>query len=112
MPEFFNVSTPDTAFNALKRLLKPDSLGYEILQTQATLGRVIYDDLFSPEDLPYFQRSTMDGFSVRSADTFGATEGLPVYLEVIGEVLMGEIANNHVNPVSYTHLTLPTSDLV
>ena len=98
MPEFFNVSTPDTAFNALKRLLKPDSLGYEILQTQATLGRVIYDDLFSPEDLPYFQRSTMDGFSVRSADTFGATEGLPVYLEVIGEVLMGEIANNHVNP--------------
>src|SRR5215210_4942966 len=31
----------------------------------------------------------MDGFAVRAADTFGATEGLPAYLEVVDEVLMG-----------------------
>jgi molybdopterin molybdotransferase len=31
----------------------------------------------------------MDGFAVRAADTFGATEGVPAYLEVVGEVLMG-----------------------
>ncbi len=97
MPEFFNVSTPEAAFNELKKLLI-DDLGHEILQTQQTLGRITYDDLFSPEDLPCFQRSTMDGYSIRSADTFGATEGLPVYLEVIGEVSMGEIANNTLNP--------------
>ena len=32
----------------------------------------------------------MDGYSVRASDTFGATESLPAYLEVAGEVNMGE----------------------
>jgi molybdopterin molybdotransferase len=31
----------------------------------------------------------MDGYAVRAADTFGASEGLPAYLTVVGEVLMG-----------------------
>lgn len=31
----------------------------------------------------------MDGYSVRAADTFGASETLPAYLEVVGEVPMG-----------------------
>src|SRR5919206_470841 len=30
-----------------------------------------------------------DGFAVRAADTYGASEGLPAYLSVRGEVLMG-----------------------
>ena len=34
----------------------------------------------------------MDGFAVRAADTYGATEGLPAYLTVAGEVLMGAAA--------------------
>jgi molybdopterin molybdotransferase len=32
----------------------------------------------------------MDGFAVRAADTFGATEGMPAYLEVVDEVFMGQ----------------------
>jgi molybdopterin molybdotransferase len=34
----------------------------------------------------------MDGFSVRAADTFGASEGLPAYFTVVGEVPMGATA--------------------
>jgi molybdopterin molybdotransferase len=33
----------------------------------------------------------MDGYAVRAKDTFGANESLPALLEVIGEVLMGQI---------------------
>jgi molybdopterin molybdotransferase len=33
----------------------------------------------------------MDGYAVRSRDTFGASEAVPALLEVAGEVLMGEI---------------------
>jgi molybdopterin molybdotransferase len=53
-------------------------------------GSVISRDILSPEDLPGFSRSTVDGFAVRSQDTFGATEGLPAYLTVVAEILMGE----------------------
>lgn len=88
MPEFFNVLAPDAAFSALKPML---ALGVvtEVVPTSDTLGRVTAQDIHSPEDLPAFMRSTMDGYSVRSRDTFGASEGLPAYLDVVGEVPMG-----------------------
>jgi molybdopterin molybdotransferase len=38
----------------------------------------------------------MDGFAVRAADTFGATEGLPAYLEVTDEILMGRAPTRQV----------------
>ena len=39
--------------------------------------------------LPGFARSTVDGFAVRAADTYGASDGLPGYLELLGAVQMG-----------------------
>ena len=33
--------------------------------------------------------SAMDGYAVRAADTYGASEGLPSYLELAGEARMG-----------------------
>lgn len=62
----------------------------EILSLGEVLNRVLCNDVVSPEDLPSAPRSTMDGYAVRASETFGATEGLPAYLEVHGEVLMGE----------------------
>jgi len=47
-------------------------------------------DIFSPENLPSFSRSTVDGYAVSSADTFGATESFPAYLNIRSEILMGE----------------------
>jgi molybdopterin biosynthesis enzyme len=38
--------------------------------------RVLSENIYSSEDLPAFSRSTVDGYAVISADTFGATEGL------------------------------------
>lgn len=92
MPEFFNVLAPDAAFEALRPLLARN-VGVEQMLVSDALGRVTAEEIVSPEDLPAFPRSTMDGYSVRSRDTFGASEGLPAYLDLIGEVAMGEQAN-------------------
>ena len=92
MPEFFNVLAPQAAFDAVKPMLPP-SVGAEVLAAADALGRVTAEDILSPEDLPAFARSTMDGYSVRSRDTFGASEGLPAYLELVGEVPMGADAD-------------------
>lgn len=92
MPEFFNVLAPHAAFEAVKPMLPP-SVGVEAVPTADALGRVTAEDILSPEDLPAFARSTMDGYSVRSRDTFGASEGLPAYLELVGEVPMGADAD-------------------
>ena len=89
MPEFLNLLTPDEALTTLLQRLEPH-VEPEGVPTHESLGRVTAENLASPDDLPAFPRSTMDGYSVRATDTFGATEGLPAYLELVGEVPMGQ----------------------
>ena len=87
--ELFNVLTPRDAFARIEPYLTGPR-ATERLPVERALGRVLAEDLRSPGDLPSFRRSTMDGFAVRAADTFGASEGLPAYLTVVGEVFMGQ----------------------
>jgi molybdopterin molybdotransferase len=91
LKELFNVLTPRDAFARLAPYLRgPRSV--EPVRTEDALGRVLAEDLHSPGSLPTFRRSTMDGYAVRAADTFGSSEALPAYLSVIDEVLMGRPA--------------------
>ncbi len=66
------------------------SLSTETLALEETLDRVTATDIFAPEDLPNHPRSTMDGYAVIAADTFGASDSMPCYLTIQGEVLMGQ----------------------
>jgi molybdopterin molybdotransferase len=61
----------------------------EVVALAQAGGRILGRDVLSPEDLPPHPRSVVDGYAVRAADTFGASEGLPAYLAVTGEVVMG-----------------------
>ena len=90
--ELFNVRAPSDALNMLLEQL-PARGATEEVATRDALDRVLAEDITSPSDLPTFRRSTMDGFAVRAADTFGATEGLPAYLELVDEVFMGQAPN-------------------
>ncbi|HJD96583.1 gephyrin-like molybdotransferase Glp [Mailhella massiliensis] len=56
-------------------------------------GRYLAGDMFSPEDLPGFARSTVDGYAVRARDVFGAQEGSPALLEYVGDCPMGRAPN-------------------
>ena len=61
----------------------------EVVALGEALGRVPAERVVSPQPLPGFARATVDGYAVRAADTYGASEGLPSYLEVTGAVAMG-----------------------
>jgi molybdopterin molybdotransferase len=81
------------AEEALKLLLNyaPFKRTAEVkLPIEKSYKMVLARDIISPEDLPSFSRSTVDGFAVTSSDTFGATESMPAYLNIIAEILMGE----------------------
>ena len=72
-----------------KNFTLPEMLS-EYISILDAAGRITAKDIVSPVNLPDFDRSSMDGYAVRAQDTFGATESLPAYLQIIGEVLMGE----------------------
>ena len=40
--------------------------------------------------MPGFRKSTVDGYAVMAKNTQGVTDSIPVFLEVVGEVLMGQ----------------------
>lgn len=53
-------------------------------------GRILAEDITSKENIPGFNRATMDGYAVRSGDTYGASDSLPAYLDLKGEIKMSE----------------------
>ncbi len=88
MPELFTVLPPHEALHKLFAHLTP-RVSIETIETARALNRVLAEAPAARSPLPAFPRSTMDGYAVRAADTFGATEALPAYLTVIGESPMG-----------------------
>ncbi len=91
MTEFLKLVTPDDALKIISGRLKT-LVTTEIINTAEALGRIVAGDIISPENLPSFNRSMMDGYAVRASDTYGASEGLPAYLRVTGEMPMGKPA--------------------
>ena len=94
MPEFFNVLPPEQALRVLlDRLQLRPPLCAEEVPTAEALGRITAGAIQATEHLPAFSRSAMDGYSLRAADTFGASEGTPAYFTIVGEVSMGQAAD-------------------
>jgi molybdopterin molybdotransferase len=86
--ELFTVRPPAEAAALLCESLKRLSR-LERCQLEDMLDRALATELRSPVDLPNFPRSTMDGFALRAADSYGASESMPAYLRLVGEVPMG-----------------------
>jgi len=91
MPEFLKLVSIDEARQILLRYLPGVEKKEEEIETLHARGRVLSRDVTADEDLPAFTRSSMDGFAVRASDTYGASDSLPAYLNLVGEVGMGKM---------------------
>jgi molybdopterin molybdotransferase len=88
MAELFNALTVHKARMTLALHLPPAKPGVKLALLES-LDLRLAQEVRAPEDVPGFDRSTVDGYAVRARDTYGATEGMPSYLDIAGEVLMG-----------------------
>ena len=61
--------------------------GFEKTGLAETLGRVLAADILAPVDVPPFDRSGVDGFALRAADTSGASDSTPRRLVLNREVI-------------------------
>ena len=97
----FKVRTPQEVIKELNDHLNlRDILKNNIEDTNIkdSLGKVLAEEIVSPCNLPGFIRSTMDGYALRAEDSFGASESLPSYLRLIGEIKMGSKSELKINP--------------
>lgn len=92
MPEFFNLIPPEEARQRILSHIQPLA-EVETVPAREAIGRALSGAVTSPQVLPEFRRSTVDGYAVRAADTHGASDTLPAYLEWVGEVPMGTVTD-------------------
>ena len=97
MSEFLTLLPPTEALQKLLDHL-PVRVRSETIETVQALGRVTASPIVAPHSLPSFPRSTVDGYAVRAADTHGASESLPAYLRLCGEVPMGATPTSDTAP--------------
>ncbi len=88
--KLMRVTDPQDVFNIIRQNFS--SLEAEEVDIKEAGGRCLAEDVVCQEDLPAFNRSTVDGYAVVARETFGAGEGFPAVFEYAGEILMGEAA--------------------
>jgi molybdopterin molybdotransferase len=89
--EFFTVRRVS---EALEQFRPARRTAVESVPVAQAHGRVLAREVRAGGPLPGFARSAVDGYAVRAADTFGASDGLPSYLDLDGSVLMGRLATS------------------
>ncbi len=87
---FRKLMTFDEAQRAIRDQFKPVFLGEEEAVLLEAYNRVLSENVVSTLDIPPFNRSTVDGYAVKAADTIGADEDQPATLKVSGVVNIGE----------------------
>ncbi len=87
-----DVKTPEEVLTLIQNEFAPLTDREELVPLDRALGRVLAADVAAGEYVPDFHRSTMDGYAVRAADTFGCTDAIPAILTQVGKIAMGEDA--------------------
>jgi molybdopterin molybdotransferase len=91
MRGFMERTDLDAALEMLRSSVEP--LEEESVQLEQALGRTLARDIVSTEEVPSFDKSAMDGYALRGAETFGASPTDPVSFRVIGEVVPGGVGD-------------------
>jgi molybdopterin molybdotransferase len=86
---FKHLTPADEAFRILLSNLPKRSPEIETVPISMALNRIIAKDVYSPIDVPRFDRAAMDGFAVIAEDTYGASTVAPVTLRSAGSIRIG-----------------------
>ena len=85
--QFLEVVSAAEARRRFEACIDRSPLAAETVPLAAALSRVLADDVIAPVDAPPFDRSNVDGFAVRAAETAGASDGARRRLLLNAEVV-------------------------
>jgi putative molybdopterin biosynthesis protein len=85
--QFLEVVTAEVACERFAQAIDLTPLASATVPLMQALHRVLVHDVVAAVDAPPFDRSNVDGFAIRAADTAGVTETSPRLLTLNGEVI-------------------------
>jgi molybdopterin molybdotransferase len=108
--KFLKAYNPDKIKEMMREHFSNIEIETEIIHISEAQYRYSSMDIMSSVNIPDFNKSTVDGYALMSSDTRGASESMPVFLDVSGEVLMGTEA--HTEVVENTCVYIPTGGMI
>ena len=88
--KLLKVDTIQQVFEKMEHHFEDIKLQGELINIEETVGRTAAEDVYSSCNIPDFNRSTVDGYAIVASDSFGVTDSIPVFLDVVGQVDMGK----------------------
>lgn len=88
--KFFEVKSVEETLSLIKKMVEPVTEKITLPLLEA-LHYCLAEHVHVRENVPAFRRSTVDGYAIKARDSFGASETLPGFLNVTGEVKMGQV---------------------
>src|SRR5437867_11385901 len=73
------------------------SVGTEHISLDKATDRILARNIRCPMDIPPFERSTVDGYAIRSSDAKGATRNGQVMLKVIDKINAGKYTRTKIS---------------
>lgn len=86
IPLMLNVISPDKLLSHIQDF---SCIGHKALPLYQCTDRILAKDIVATENIPAYRRSTMDGYAVKAASTYGASESNPALLFVKETIDMG-----------------------
>jgi molybdopterin molybdotransferase len=107
--QFFKVKTVEETFSLIDDKIKAIK-DMETRPLEEALHYILAVPVTAKENVPGFDRSTVDGYAVKAKDTYGSSESMPGFLTLAGEVRMGETADVEVR--SGEAVYVPTGGMI
>lgn len=104
---FFEVVTLVSAIEKIAPFVATSNIE---IDTTKSLGGFLAEDILAKENLPNFDRSTVDGYAVKASDTVGSSEGIPSIFEIVSTINIGE--ENHYLLNKNTACYVPTGGML
>jgi molybdenum cofactor synthesis domain-containing protein len=82
---FKHLTPTREALKIVTSRLPENVLEIESIPLSSALHRVLGEDVYSPIDVPSFDRAAMDGYAVRAEDTYSASVSSPILLRAVRE---------------------------
>jgi len=68
----------------------------EMVAIQSASSRVLAKDVNSKIEIPSFNKASMDGFAIKSAETKNATKKNPIFSKIVGKIFAGDQKRNSI----------------
>jgi len=78
--------TPEEAFRRLQQTIRITKLDFEAVSIENSCGRVLAESVVSSTNIPFINRSAVDGYAVKARDTKNVSAKKPLKLKIEGEL--------------------------